>query len=520
MKTLFKSLPEDIMLPALRSQCQAIVVSVNEFLIGAGQDPDQYPTFASFMKKQGLPEAYHEQAFQHGWPIFSVEKLIRDKHAAALEAYVQDGGNLRDFYRLYSFETRPLHHVFFNDGVRGLHAHMGLIHCPLSVELARSLAKNVLKEWPQQALKDHIDSNLPEQTHLKAIALSASVGTRQYRGRLYTGELFPIIEIRKPLFKIEPDDNPGVGRTPGDLAETLAESLRRFIVVDMDDRGIAERMDAMADMVLPILEIPAEHLMRQQHSGMDVWNDLNVRANLMLKYLVGEPARELLAALVTHSVIVNTAQFYGLEFSDSDLLNTSLQKASEGWNGLSEGHRQSCVAILAKIGRICGFTASHFEQSGVALSEVQAIIKGGMDTSNPFECLSAKQAQESRDELWPAFVENGYLVHEQTAPWVKASLIAATVWARNAKVPSRSGWKLRPLYEFDSHIFKECEAFAHKHQHSSEVMSLTIELLIAHNLMNENTVNYLRMGGEVLRSLNVDIPESARSAMLENDLGM
>lgn len=534
MKALFSSLPDDLMAPEFRARCQEITTALNHFLLSVGQDPDKYPNLAAFLKKKELPEAYIEQGAELNWPTFDLNCFVDDAHLAAVEAFLQDGGRASDFTRIFhsDIDTLPVIDQLASGGFRGLFRSMGLVHCARTVEFTEAFAKRVYNAWSKTKMRKHFYDQSNENGHLSMAAVGAVVGSRPYRGFFTAQQFAAATSVSVPLFQVDSQDtlealtSSGVDRgTLARLTEELAlqheidELARRSVVVDKDDSGIVARMNAVAVAMVPLVEIPGRQAVASQRAPDDTWNDLWNRMKGLLRYLVSQDGLEFLVKIMTHSVIVETERFWGLRFADQDLLEEKRLEATRQWKRLSPGDRHGCIAMLAVLERQQYMPASRFESSPTGFAALNRVCQA----TNPHEQhtqLSRYWQNGIPQELWPLVIERAPFIDQKTPALLRGAYFAACVWAQKAEIPRKWSLGTQPLY---GPKYVPLKAGAQKLRgltERDEVKIHTLQMLHAHNLLDAAAIEFLQWGGDVVGQLNFNLPEAARAAMLELDMGL
>ncbi|WP_410950912.1 hypothetical protein [Pseudomonas sp. S1(2024)] len=533
MKALFTSLPDDLMIPEFRARCQEITASINHFLLSTGQDPDKYSNLAAFMKKVDLPEAYIEQGAELGWPTFDLNCFVEDEHLAAVEAFLQDGGRASDFMRIFhsDIDTLPVIDRLGCGGVRGLFRSMGLVHGARTVEFTEAFAKRVYQAWSKTKIRKHLYDQSNENGHMTMAALGAVFGSRPYRG-FFTAEQFAAVtSVSTPLFEVKDKEALEVLKTSGvdrgtverltkelTLQHEIDELARRSVVVDKDDTGIVARMNASVVAMVPLVEIPGRQAVASQRTPADTWNDLWNRMKGLLRYLVSQDSLEFLAKIMTHSMIVETERFWGLRFADHDLLEEKRLEATRQWKRLSPGDRHGCIAMLAVLERQQCMPVSRFESSPTGFAALSRVCH-----AHPREQhtqLSRHWRNGIPQELWPLVIEQAPFIDQKTPALLRGAYFAACFWAQKAEIPRRFSLGTEPLYGPEYLPLKAGIQKLRGLTERDEVKIHTLQMLHAHDLLDAAAIEFLQWGGDVVGQLNFNVPEAARAAMLELDMGL
>jgi hypothetical protein len=532
MKTLFRSLPDDLMTPAFREQCQEIAGSINAFLVTSGLGTERFPDLASFMKKPDLVDAYINQAVELGWPTMDIDGFIRDGHMAAIEAFIQDGGKLKDFSRICDFNLMSAIEVLAEGGVRGLFHHTGMIHCPHTVKLTHELAKTLYGQFSKKDIAIFIDQQMGGDTHANMVAIGAQLGGRPYKAWFNPSQIKALSIIDAQVFEVEDEQALNVMIARGldarsterltatlKLQDELKELIRRGVVVDKDEKGIAERMHAMTLNLVCFMEIPAQQALMRGGEAASVWRDLSSRMSICLQYVVNSTSKNFLAGIMTHSIIRETERFWGLKFPDEQFLEARREQAARLWKTLEPDDRVACTAVLSMLEYWRSTPVSRFESSASGFHALARAINTPDSAPKTTDFLK-RWPQGVNRYLWPMLVEKNPLIGRQSPVNLQAALVMATVWAQQAQVRSKESGNMRALYGEKLTNLQKCTHRARLLGEDRQVKILAMRMLKKESLLTADAIHFMKWGGSGLEELDMDISETAQAALLEHDLGL
>lgn len=533
MKTLFSSLPERLLTPAFKKQCQDILKGMNHFLHAAGVDPDTIPNLACFMRRHDLYSAYIEHAADSDWATFSLNGLVDDQHYAAVAGFLLDKGRLADEFRVLteSLNTLPMTEELITGGIRGLHRHMGLVNTPEAVDITIGFARTLFSLWKKKALIEFVSDEMELSASAMAICAMHTLGLKPYGFCYAPDEVAALTCTDLELYAPRPTINPiedfeaslqGPAH-PLDQIQFNLESLFRLITnTDIDEEGAVSRIEKLVQVIPGFLEMPVMVALQSQVPAELLWRDLKGRCDLLTHRLIDAKVKTYLSGALAVSVLEAQQKFLGITLDDPRLVKTQRRALKRQWQSLSPEQQQLSNAYTARIELKADLTIPEFETKPELKRAALEHLLSQCAAKDERALIKASQLWPAsvNPRLWPVLVEKQSLIHKAGIPSLLSCALVASIWTDRATCRRTPDGK-------DRLVYGQAYAYHSRDRILSEVQSNDLEfqqrtLLALHQqgMLDDHTIAQLSWGGAVLAEMDLDVTESVHAAMLENDLGL
>jgi hypothetical protein len=533
MKTLFASLPEHLLAPDFKEECQLILDGLNRFLEATGLDPDAFPNLARFMRHTELYRAYIEHAAEGGWSCAGLNLFIEDRYYAAVAGFLLDGGRIADDHKIRGnpINKEQLLEDLIDGGFRGLHANMGLIHNQESVALTLDFSRKIFAMWKKQDLGHFVVSELDDGASAKAVCLMNALGLKVCKFEFSAADLQALTSLDPQIFSM--DSLVGTSnvfdkvRQPSftddySMLRTLNSICRSASRVNTKEAGLIGAVEDVAGLLPGLLEVPLLLNMRDNLPADLIWHDVKGRSDLLCGFLFELNANNYFSTLIALGVIREHEWFFGVEFPDQSLLEQQEKKLKALWRVASPALRQQINAAATCVEDLAFVELYDAETKSASQRKVMKRLMEGCAKQHKADLRKTEKYWPSTvpEHLWPVLLSDESSIRASSSSVLVSSFLIASLWAaESARTMNVGGIGLPfyPKHQQMSAIFRTlklpmCE--------ETEFRRRTLGYLHEHGSLTDEVMSMLGWGGDVLASLGFDAPGAVQAAMLRNDLGL
>jgi len=530
METLFTHLPDHLLAPAFKAQCDETVKALNDFMRNNGVNPDSVRNLASFMRKSKLSWAYCDQAEALGWPTLNLNDMIWQDRSAAVVGFLADGGRLYDLTRCFSvaLDRKTMLTALVNGGFRGLHANMGLIQSPEATAITMTFASKLFSMWTRKELEDFSRGQMFMTAPAKTLCLQFALGLTVSHFHFELGEIEALACFDPNLFAPESllTDTTGILGTHGvhlhGINTELQRSYHRLLATDTQDLGLIARTDLIGDILPALLEVPVFIMLRDAVASEVIWRDILGRCLLMTRHMMDPAIKRYLSTAIALGVVQETSSFHGLPFADVALLHQQMTELKRQWRAMPLDRRQQCTAFLNCLETKAQISLPDCETKPSAqrlpLREFLSVGAGQRSTTHTH--WEAMWSSGVPPHLWPELVAQRDNIRTSAEPSMIVALLAANAWAVGAQCFSSPGSTGTPLYCLDDVGFEAKNLLRDDLAQDPAIQRATLKTLHEHGLLNEDAIFFLNWNGNLLNELDFEVSAGVQAAMLESDLGL
>jgi hypothetical protein len=530
METLFTHLPDHLLTPAFKAQCDETVMALNDFMRRHGLNPDSVGNLASFMRKTKLSWAYCDQAEALGLPTLNLNDMVWQDHSAAVAGFLADGGRLYDLTRCFSvaLDRKTMLTALISGGFRGLHANMGLIESPEATAITMAFASKLFSMWTRKELEDFSRGQMFMTAPAKTVCLQYALGLTVSHFHFELAEIEALACFDPELFDLFSTTTHVVGIT-GSLGERLRpihaeleRSYHRLLATDTDDLGLIARTDLIGDVLPALLEVPVFIMLRDAVAPDLIWRDILGRCLLMTRRMLDPAIKHYLSTAIALGVVQETSRFHGLPFAAPLLLEQQRMELERQWRDLTLDRRQLCSAFLNCLETKAQIDLPDCEKDPrLQRRPLRACLSESVEHSSANQLpWGATWSAGVAPHLWPELIAQRDNIVKAAEPSKVVALLAANTWAIGAKCFSSADSTGTPLYCLDD---IGCDArllLTSDLAQDPIIQRATLKTLHEHGLLNEDAIFFLNWNGNLLNELDFEVSAGVQAAMLESDLGL
>mgnify|MGYP006951076129 CR=1 FL=1 len=533
MKTLFTSLPEHLLAPDFKDECQLILDGLNRFLGTTALDEDAFPNLASFMRHKELYCAYIEHAAEGGWNSASLNLFIEDRYYAAVAGFLMDGGRIADDHKIRGSQINKeqLLEDLIDGGFRGLYANMGLIHNQESVALTLDFSRKIFSMWNKQDLAHFVVSDLDDGASAKAVCIMNALGLKVCKFEFSASDLQALTSLDPRLFSM--DSLVGTAnvfdkvRQPSftddySMLQTLNSICRSASMVDTKEAGLIGAIEVVAGLLPGLLEIPLFINVRDNIPAELIWHDVKGRSDLLCGFLFELNAKNYFSTLIALGVIREHEWFFGVEFPDQSLLEQQEKKLKVLWRAASPALRQQINAAATCVEDIAFVELYDAETKSSSRRNVMKMLMEGCAKQDKADLRKTEKYWPTivPEHLWPVLLSDESSIRVSSSSALVSSFLIASLWAAESALTLNVGGIGLPFYPKHQQMSAIFRTLKLPMCEETEFRRRTLGYLHQHGSLTDEVMSLLGWGGDVLATLGFDAPGEIQAAMLRNDLGL